>query len=99
MDTRTDSLSPLTVAWLALVALTLASLALGEWTAAAPWLPLLMAAVIWAKCAIVADHFLEANRAHPFIRRVVQTFIALAPIALVLITLFGPEIARWTTLD
>jgi predicted PurR-regulated permease PerM len=99
MNTRTCSLSALTQAWLTLVALTLASLAFGKWTAAAPLLPLLMAVVIWAKCAIVAEHFIEANEAHPFIRRLVRIFIALAPLALIIITFLGPEISRWTTLE
>ncbi len=99
MNPPTDSRTSLTLAWLALVALTLASIALGKWSAAAPWPPLLMALIIWTKCAIVADRFIEANRAHPFVRRVVQTFIVLAPLALVLATLFGPGIGRWTTLE
>lgn len=98
MSARTDSLPSLTRAWLVLVALTLASIALGKWSAAIPWLPLLMAVVIWIKCAIIADRFIEADRAHPFVRRVVRVFIALAPIALILVTLFGPGIARLLTL-
>lgn len=99
MSTRTDTFSALTHAWLALIALTLASLALGKWSATIPWLPVVMAIVMWAKCAIIADRFIEANQAHPFVRRVVQVFIALAPSALILVTLFGSEISRWTALD
>lgn len=98
MNARPDSFISLTQAWLALVALTVVSLLLGQWRLSGPWLPLVMALVIWAKCAIVADRFIEANEAHPFIRRLVKTFIALAPTALILITFFGQEIGRWTTL-
>lgn len=99
MSAPSDNLRTLTQAWLALVALTLASLALGRWTTATAWLPLLMAAVIWIKSAVVAHHFIEATHAHPFVRRVVRAFITLAPAALVLVALFGSEIARWLSLD
>lgn len=88
MSNQHNSLTSLTHAWLLLVALTLASLGLGRWSGATPWLPLLLAFIIWAKCAIVAERFIETGDSHPFIRRVVYTFIALPPLALLLIS-FG----------
>lgn len=87
-----------TAAWLALVALTLASLGLGEWFRSAPWLPLLVAAIVWVKGAVVARHFIESHLAHPFIARLLQGFIALAPIALVITAYFGDGVARWASL-
>ncbi len=98
MKDEPASFSVLTATWLALVALTLASLALGEWFGAASWLPLLVAAIIWAKGAIIAANFLEIGRAHPFIRRLVKAFIAFSPMALFVTAFFGDRIARWSAL-
>ena len=86
-------LPPLVLAWLALVTLTLLSLVLGEWVGRAPWLPTLVAAIIWLKAWLVAYFFLEAQLAHTFIRRLVWIFIAFAPIALALTDLFGRQFA------
>jgi hypothetical protein len=97
MKTRHDNFSTLTLAWLALVALTLIGLGLGEWFRAANWLPLLVAAVIWLKGAIVARCFIESHIAHPFIARLLQGFIAVAPAALILTAFFGATLARWAT--
>jgi hypothetical protein len=93
-----DRFPTLTLAWLALVALTLASLGLGEWFAMADWLPLLVAAIIWLKGALVARYFIESDAAHPFVARLVQVFIAFAPVALVATAFFGDGIARWLAL-
>ena len=49
MNSKNDQFFGLTVAWLALVALTLAGLGLNTWFRDAPWLPLLVAAIIWTK--------------------------------------------------
>ncbi|MBS1188212.1 MAG: hypothetical protein H6R10_4 [Rhodocyclaceae bacterium] len=87
-----------TLAWLALVALTFASLGLGEWFHSASWLPLLVAAVVWIKGSLVARCFIESHRAHPFIARVLRAFIAFAPLALVATAYFGERLARWTAL-
>lgn len=91
-------LVPLTYAWLGLVALTVISLGLGHWFHGAAWLPLLVAAIVWLKGRMVARHFIEAESAHPFIRRVLSIFIAFTPLALVLLAFFGRQFARWTTL-
>jgi len=84
---RNHTLNSLTLAWLALILLTLASVALGKGYTDAGWLPALMAVTIWAKSAIVANRFIEADRAHPFVRWLVRLFIALTPITLILLTL------------
>ncbi len=94
----TDHSRSLTVAWLALVALTMLSLGLGEWFRTAPWLPLLVAAIIWLKGTLVAFRFIEIGIAHPFIRRVVQAFVAIPPLALLLTAYFGENLAHWATL-
>lgn len=97
-QTPSSSLRPLTTAWLALVALTLISLGLGQWFHGAPWLPLLVAAIVWIKGTLVARQFIESRLAHPFIARVLAGFIAFTPIALVLTAFFGGQFARWATL-
>lgn len=99
MNARTDNQHALTRAWLLLIGLTFISLALGKGDFSASWLPVLMALVIWLKCAIVADRFIEADQAHPLVHRIVQIFIALAPLALILVTFFGTEIGHWTALE
>jgi hypothetical protein len=93
-----DRFRLLTLAWLALVALTLSGLALGEWFRDARWLSLLVATIIWVKGALVAGAFIESRVAHPFIARLLQVFIAIAPIALVLTAFFGDTLAGWATL-
>lgn len=91
-------LTPLVWAWLALAALTLVSLGLGQWFRGAVWLQLLVAAIVWVKGLLVARHFIEADLAHPFIRRVLLAFVAFTPLALVLVSFFGSHFARWATL-
>lgn len=102
MSTRkqqpTTSLRPLLFAWLGLVLLTFVSLGLGEWLGRAPWLPALVAAIIWLKAWLVGYFFLEAQLCHTFIRRLVWIFIAFAPIALVLTDLFGRQFAAFAQL-
>ncbi len=98
MNGKPDHFSALTLTWLALVALTLVSLGLSEWFRSVRWLPLLVAAIIWLKGAMVARWFIESHVAHPFIARIIQAFIALSPTALVLTAFFGDTLARWATL-
>lgn len=92
------TLTPLTLTWLALVALTLLSLGLGRWFHGAAWLQLLVAGIVWIKGWLVAQKFIEAELAHPFIRRVLKGFIAFTPVALVLTAFYGRQFARWATL-
>lgn len=98
MDSRIDRFYPLTAAWLALVVLTLAGLGLSAWCREARWLPLLVAAIIWLKGALVARCFIEAQVAHPFIARILKIFIGISPLALIATAFFGSTLARWATL-
>lgn len=86
------------LAWLGLVLLTFLSLFLGEWFHGAAWLPLLVAAILWSKGTLVARHFIEAPRAHPFIAWLLRIFVALTPFLLLLTAFFGRPLARWFTL-
>ena len=95
---RHDTFSAMALTWLLLVGLTVVSLGLGQWFHSAGWLPLLVAAIIWLKGTVVARHFIETSVAHPFIRRVVAVFIALAPLALIATSFWGTALARWATL-
>ena len=95
---QTLSLMPLTGAWLTLIALTLASLFLGQWFHDTPVLQVLVAAIIWLKGFVIARHFLEIGTTHPFIRNVVLGFVAVTPLALIAISYFGSQVARWATL-
>lgn len=98
MNSKIDHFSRLTAAWLGLVALTLLGLALSEWFRDLRWLPLIVAGIIWLKGALVAHSFIESHLAHPFIARLLQVFIAIAPIALVATAFFGSTLARWATI-
>lgn len=93
-----SELLPLFYAWLALIALTVVSLLLGEWFSAAPWLAPLVAAMIWFKGLLVARRFIEIGLTHAFIRRVVYGFIAFTPLTLVAVTYFGAQLAGWASL-
>lgn len=95
---RYDTFSSMARTWLLLVGLTVISLGLGQWFHSAGWLPLLVAGIVWLKGAVVARHFIETRAAHPFIRRVVAVFIALAPLALIATSFWGTTLARWATL-
>lgn len=92
------ALSPLFLAWLGLVALTVFGLCLGRWLAGEAWLQVAVAGVVWLKGWIVARYFLESHRAHPFVAWVVRGFLVCVPAALVFTALFGKHLARWTTL-
>lgn len=93
-----SAIKPLFGVWLALCVLTLLSLGLGQGFHSASWLPVLVAAIVWAKGRMVSRYFIETQLATPFIRRVVAGFTAFAPLALLLTGFFGPSIARWTSL-
>ena len=92
-----DHFALITAAWLALVALTLASLGLSEWFRDVAWLPLIVASIMWLKGYVIARCFIESHVAHPFIARVLKVFIAVSPIALVITAFFGATVARWAT--
>lgn len=86
-------LLPLFLAWAGLVLLSLLSIGLGEWVSEAAWLPSLVGAIIWLKGWLVARYFLEAPLCHTLLRRIIWTFVAFAPIALVLTDTFGHQLA------
>lgn len=79
--TKQISLVP---AWAGLLVLTAVSILLGENYGHAPWMPLLVAAIIWIKGTVVARYFLESRNVHPFIAWLLRAFIAFAPFALLL---------------
>lgn len=75
-----------TWAWLALMALSVVSvLAAGQAQHGHRlWMTVVVAAIAWGKAQLVIHHYLEAGRARPVFRRIVQIFAALAPLALVM---------------
>lgn len=77
------ALTPLTITWLALVALTLLSLYGGQWLHGAAWLQLLVAAIVWIKSRLVARNFIESDLAHPYIRNLLRGFIVVIPMVLI----------------
>lgn len=95
---NTVVLSPLIQAWLGLVALTLLSLYIGHGLHGTAWLQILVAGIMALKGLLVAGHFIEIKQAHVFIRRVVLGFVAITPLALLIIAYFGEQVARWATL-
>ncbi|WP_202962675.1 hypothetical protein [Herminiimonas sp. CN] len=82
-------MSSLVLPWLGLLALTAVSLIMGNRFGHAPWMPLLVALIIWIKGTLVARYFIESHQAHPFIAVMLRIFIAFAPAALVLTAFFG----------
>lgn len=82
-----DTLRPrnATQAWLALLIITVvtAALAVTE-RGVLPWMGWVIAALVWWKAWLVAEHYLELAEAAPVFRRIVLSFISLAPLALVL---------------
>ncbi len=93
IETNTSAgLAHLVRAWLGLVVLTFSSLYLGYWFHKTAWLQILVAAIIGLKATLVAKHFLEIEKAHPFIRRVVLGFISVTPLALLISAYFGNQL-------
>ena len=78
-----------TWAWLGLLALTAVGMLFGQEFGHAPWLPMLVAGLIWLKGWVVARWFLQSDEAHPFVAWLVRIFIAFAPAALVLTSIVG----------
>ena len=71
-------------AWLALLVITVvtAGIAVAE-RGVLPWVGWIIAALVWWKAWLVADHYLEVADAAPVFRRIVVAFISLAPVLLV----------------
>ena len=72
-----------TQAWVMLLVITVvtAGIAVAE-RGVLPWVGWIIAALVWWKAWLVADHYLEVADAAPVFRRLVLAFIALAPLAL-----------------
>ena len=85
--------------WTILVALTLVGVAIGEGAEPGFWVTLTVAAIAAFKGRLVIDQFMELGSAHPVIRRLVRLFGLLVPTLMVLVYLFGPQIAEITTLS
>lgn len=85
--------------WAILVTLTLAGVAIGEGAAPDFWVTLTVAAIAAFKGRLVIDQFMELGTAHPAIRRLVRLFGLLVPALIMLVYVFGPQIARVTTLS
>ncbi len=88
----------LTLAWLVLLGLTLIGSAAGNASSPGLWVTVAVAAMMAFKGHVVIDHFLELGGAHPAIRRLVRFYATALPVMLILTDLFGPQIARLTTL-
>ncbi|QTD45773.1 hypothetical protein [Ottowia testudinis] len=72
-----------TQAWLALLAITVATAAIAvAERGVLPWIGWLIAVLVAWKAWLVAGHYLEVAAAAPVFRRVVLVFISLAPLAL-----------------
>lgn len=87
-----------TLAWLALVALTLGGAWLAEAGEPGFALTLFIAAAIAFKARLVMDHFMELPDASPRLRRPMYLFFLLIPALLLATWAFGPHIARLTAL-
>ena len=73
-----------TQAWVLLLVITLASTAIAVTERGVlPWVGWIIAALVWWKAWLVADHYLEVADAAPVFRRIVVAFISLAPVLLV----------------
>lgn len=85
--------------WILLISLTLAGVSIGEGAEPGFWVTLTVAAIAAFKGRLVIDQFMELGSAHPAIRRLVRLFGLLVPALMVLVYLFGPQIAQITTLS
>jgi hypothetical protein len=52
-------------------------------------MPLLVAAIIWVKGSLVARYFIESHTAHAYVTWLLRIFIAVVPIALLIIAILG----------
>ena len=92
------SLPALTLTWLILVSLTLAGAGLGQGASPGLGLTLIVATLTALKGGLVVEEFLEVSGARPGIRYPVRLFGLLVPSCMVLVYLYGPQIARLTSL-
>ncbi|UCU99491.1 cytochrome C oxidase subunit IV family protein [Acidovorax radicis] len=75
-----------TLTWLALLALTAASVAMAghaQHGGSRLWMTIAVAALAWTKGWLLVRHYLEAHHAGPVFLRIVMLFGALAPLGLI----------------
>ena len=92
------SLLTLTLTWLLLVVLTLTGAGLGDGASPGLILTLIVATITALKGGLVIEEFLEVAGATPGIRYPVRIFGLLVPLCMVLVYLYGPQIAQFTRL-
>jgi hypothetical protein len=84
--------------WLALVALTLGGAWLGE-NADAGWaVTFFVAGVIAIKGRLVIDHFMELRDANTRLRRLMNLYFVVMPLAVIAVYLYGDMLARLTSI-
>ena len=92
------SLPALALTWLTLIGLTLAGAGLGDGASPGLILTLIVATITALKGGLVIEEFLEVSGATPGIRYPVRIFGLLVPLCMVLVYLYGPQIAQFTRL-
>jgi len=92
------SLPALILTWSLLIGLTLTGAALGEGASPGLVLTLIVATITALKGSLVIEEFLEVSGARPGIRYPVRIFGLLVPTCMILVYLYGPQIARLTSL-
>jgi hypothetical protein len=92
------SFPALVLTWILLVILTLAGAGLGEGASPGMGLTLIVAFITALKGGMVIEEFLEISGARPGLRYPVRVFGLLVPVCMVLVYLYGPQIARLTSL-
>ncbi len=92
------SFRALVLTWLVLVSLTLIGAALGDGASPGLGLTLIIATITAWKGGMVIEEFLEIGQARPAIRYPVRLFGLLIPACMLMVHLYGPAIARLTSL-
>jgi hypothetical protein len=92
------SFPALVLTWILLVILTLAGADLGDGASPGLGLTLIVATITALKGGMVIEEFLEISGARPGLRYPVRVFGLLVPVCMVLVYLYGPQIARLTSL-
>jgi len=84
----------LDLTWLVLVVLTLGGACLGEFASSGFWTTLVIALITAVKGRLVIDRFMELGEASIVVRRLVRSFGLLVPLLMLVVYLWGPELAR-----